>query len=321
VQPYEKLVTVYPDIIETIRSASRQLVRELGFMGGCFAGTDLSPSSVHALIEIGAVPGLTASALGEVLRLEKSSVSRMLQKLKISGYIIEREDKDDSRAKRLQLSAAGKKLVAEIHAFANRQVADAVKKLPPGEDHKVADGLRLYAEALAPEGKPFVSLPTAVVRGYQPGIIAKITEMHARYYSRTSGFGRRFESVIAGGLASFCDRLEDPRNEIWSAKQGDKVVGSIAIDGEDLGENIAHLRWFIVDDAARGGGVGRKLLSNALAFADSHRFLETHLWTFSGLSAARHLYEAHGFACAEERPGTQWGKKVLEQRFVRPGVR
>jgi len=314
-------MTVQPDIVATIRSASRQMVRELGFMGGSFAGTDLSPSSVHALIEIGAVPGVTAGALGEVLRLEKSSVSRMLQKLKISGYIIEREDKDDSRAKRLQLSAAGKKLVAEIHAFANRQVADAIKKLPPGEDHKLADGLRLYAEALATDGKPFVSSPTGIVRGYRPGIIAKITDMHARYYSRMSGFGQRFESVIAGGLASFCDRLENPHNEIWSAKQGDKVVGSIAVDGEDLGKNIAHLRWFIVDDASRGGGVGRKLLADALAFADENGFSETHLWTFSGLGAARHLYEAHGFVCVEERPGTQWGKKVLEQRFVRPRVR
>jgi GNAT superfamily N-acetyltransferase len=100
--------------------------------------------------------------------------------------------------------------------------------------------------------------------------------------------------------------------------QSDDIVGSIAIDGEDLGANVAHLRWFIMDDRARGTGVGRTLLSTALAFADANGFAETPLWTFEGLSAARHLYESQGFACVEEHPGNQWGSEVLEQRFIRP---
>jgi hypothetical protein len=41
-----------------------------------------------------------------------------------------------------------------------------------------------------------------------------------------------------------------------------------------------------------------------------------YLWTFQGLDAARRLYEKHGFRLAEEREGSQWGERVLEQRFV-----
>lgn len=153
--------------------------------------------------------------------------------------------------------------------------------------------------------------------GYQLGLIAQVTQMHALYYARTSGFGRRFESVVAGGLAEFCERLDRPKNEIWTAVRKGEIVGSVAVDGEDLGGNVAHLRWFILDDDVRGNGIGRKLLSCALAFADERGFVETHLWTFSGLPAARHLYETHGFTCVEERSGSQWGTEVLEQRFVR----
>ncbi|WPH96169.1 GNAT family N-acetyltransferase [Klebsiella pneumoniae] len=40
-----------------------------------------------------------------------------------------------------------------------------------------------------------------------------------------------------------------------------KIVGSLAIDGEDLGQQEAHLRWFILDDSCRGTGIGRRLLS------------------------------------------------------------
>lgn len=310
-----------PSLVEDIRAVSRQMVRELGFMGGDFAGTPLSPSVVHALIEI-ENGGMTARELGLLLRLEKSSVSRMLRKLVDSGDVNETPGESDARVKRLSLTAAGKRRVSAIHAFARTQVIDALARLKPGEDRTVLNGLRLYTHALGDQATPSAETqPIEIVAGYQTGIIARVTEMHARYYARESGFGQRFESVVAGGLAEFCDRLAHLRNAIWTARQGERIVGSVAIDGEDLsadGTGIAHLRWFIVDDELRGGGAGKRLLDTALAFVDAQGFAQTHLWTFSGLHAARRLYEARGFTLAEERPGDQWGTEVLEQRFVRP---
>lgn len=310
-------MTIEPHVVEGIRSASRGLVRELGFMGGDFAGTSLSPSAVHTLIELDHTPGISANELGARLRLEKSSVSRLLHKLIQAGDVMEKVDENDGRAKRLFLTEGGQHRVGEIHAFGKRQVTTALARLGPGQDQRVLDGLRLYAGAFSDESPAAPDLPFEIKRGYQTGLIARITQMHALYYARTSGFGQRFESVVAKGLAEFCERLESPKNGIWVAMQGEGIVGSVAIDGEDLSNNIAHLRWFILDDAARGGGLGRKLLSAALAHVDEGKFAETHLWTFSGLQAARHLYESYGFTCVEESPGSQWGREVLEQRFVR----
>ncbi|ACM37069.1 MULTISPECIES: bifunctional helix-turn-helix transcriptional regulator/GNAT family N-acetyltransferase [Rhizobium/Agrobacterium group] len=303
--------------VEAIRASSRQLVRELGFMGGDFAGTDLPPSAVHALIEIDACPDITARDLGHRLRLEKSSVSRMLRRLISSGDLLEEVDKDDSRIKRLRLSENGQKRTETIHAFARHQVSNALNRLRPHENLMVLDGLRLYVQALANRGDA-TAPEIEIAQGYRPGLIARITQMHALYYARLAGFGLHFECVVATGLADFCTRLGNSKNSIWLAMRAGEIVGSIAIDGEDLGAKTAHLRWFIIDDGMRGGGVGRQLLSAALAFADEKGFEETHLWTFSGLTAARHLYESHGFACVEERTGNQWGSEVLEQRFVRP---
>jgi DNA-binding MarR family transcriptional regulator/N-acetylglutamate synthase-like GNAT family acetyltransferase len=309
-------VNTDPSLVEEIRTISRTMVREWGFMGGDFAGTDLSPSAVHALIEI-EKGGITARDLGARLHLEKSSVSRMLRKLADSGDVKEEAVENDGRVKILSLTAAGKKRVAAIHAFARAQVVDALGRLKPGQDRTVLEGLRLYINVLCTRVDDHAAAPhIEVVPGYQPGLIARITQMHALYYAR-EGFGQRFESVVAGGLADFCDRLENPQNAIWTARQGGEIVGSVAIDGEDMGANTAHLRWFIIADGVRGAGAGKKLLDAALTFADEKGFAETHLWTFSGLHAARHLYETRGFALAEERPGAQWGKEVLEQRFVR----
>lgn len=305
-------------IVDDIRAASRVLVREFGFMGGAFAGTDLPPSAVHALIEIEACDGISARDLGGILRLEKSSVSRMLSKLVTSGDIIEKPDKEDARTKRLSLSAAGRRRVAAIHAFARAQVAAALEQLPSDRHRVVRDGLHFYAAALAT--KPAAQDPAPkveIVAGYRPGLVARITEMHANYYAREAGFGQRFETVVAGGLAAFCDRLDAPVNAIWTAVQDGRIVGSIAIDGEDYGPSISHLRWFIVEDGLRGRRVGRRLLESALAFSDARGFVETHLWTFAGLDAARRLYDMNGFVLAEECIGNQWGRDVREQRLTR----
>ncbi|CAI9416448.1 hypothetical protein ANOBCDAF_03723 [Pleomorphomonas sp. T1.2MG-36] len=302
-----------PAVVEDIRTLSRRMVRAWGFMGGTFAGTDLSPSSVHALIEI-EVGGLTARELGMRLRLEKSSVSRLLRKLVALGAVKETPDEADGRVKLLSLTAEGRSRVAAIHAFARRQVAEALGRLGAGEERAVLDGLRLYSAAL--EGGPDVQ-PVAIVPGYRPGLVARITDMHMRYYAREHGLGRRFETLVAGGLAEFCDRLDNPQNAIWTAQMGGEIVGSLAIDGEDMGAGIAHLRWFVVADGLRGSGAGKRLLDAAMAFADGHGFAETRLSTFAGLDAARHLYESRGFELAEEKIGAQWGRELVEQRFIR----
>lgn len=302
--------------IDAIRAASRQLVRQLGFMGGKFAGTDLSLSAAHALIEIEAGK-VTARDLTDRLCLEKSSVSRMLRKLVETGDVAETGG-SDGRFKFLSLTDAGRERTAAIHAFARNRVAQALAELGPGQDHAILEGLNLYASALmAAEHAPGDVCAIDIVSGYQTGLIARVTQMHAHSYARTAGFALQFEAWVAGGLSEFCGRLGAPSNGIWVAMRGREIVGSIAIDGEDLGGGVAHLRWFIFDDGARGGGC-RKLLGAALAFVDACDFVETHLWTFGGLDAARNLYEEGGFTLAEERAGSPWGADVREQRFVRP---
>ncbi len=312
------LMSVPSSTVDLVRTASRRLVRELGFMNDSVAGTDLPPSAVHALIEIDARDGVTASDLAQLLRMDKSSVSRMLRKLVLTGEVVEEPGEHDGRTKILSLSATGRQRVAGIHEFARAQVAGALGQLEPEQCQAVLHGLRLYGAALATSGdEKALAPPLDIVAGYRPGLVARITEMHALYYACRSGFGQRFESAVAEGLAKFCDRLEKPCNKIWLAVQERRIVGSLAIDGEDLGAGIAHLRWFIVDDGVRGGGAGRRLLDAAMAFVDEKDFAETHLWTFAGLSAAQRLYQSYGFECVEERPGSQWGREVMEQRFVR----
>lgn len=305
--------------IQRVRDASRRLVRELGFMRPTLAGTDLHASAVHALIELGRRRAITATELAETLALEKSSISRLVRKLIDAGEIAEAASDRDARAKLLSLTARGRRTLAQIDAFAERQVRGALGPLGPAARRNIASGLAAYAHALERRRRqPAASMPPVRIEaGYRSGLIGRCTEMHARHYAQAAGFGAPFESRVAAEMAAFCRRIEHPGNAVWAALIGEEIVGTIAIDGEDPGPGRAHLRWFIVEDGVRGEGVGRRLLAEAIDFCDRRRFPEIELWTFAGLDAARHLYLACGFVLVEQRPGSQWGREVMEQRYLR----
>lgn len=307
-------------VVEHIRVSSRLMVRELGFMNATLAATPYSPSAVHALLEIESHTAMTAVQLVQLLGLEKSSVSRMLSKLIQCGEIEEVAAPDDARLKQLQLTPKGCETVARINDYGSMRVLDALAHLDAAQQHSVAQGLAAYAQALkACRDEPASPVPAGITiqAGYQPGMIGRIAEMHGRYYAKHHGFGHFFEGKVASGLAEFAGRLEAADNNIWLAIHRGQIVGSVAIDGEDLGNNEAHLRWFILDEGCQGGGVGRKLLAEAMAFCDQRGFSAVHLWTFSGLNAARRLYESFGFTLTKEWQGDQWGNSMLEQQFTR----
>jgi DNA-binding MarR family transcriptional regulator/ribosomal protein S18 acetylase RimI-like enzyme len=305
--------------IQDIRDASRRLVRELGFMGPTLAGTDLHASAVHAIIEIGQGQGLTAVDLGDILNLEKSSISRMVRKLIDAGEVAETVCDQDARSKLLSLTKQGRATLAKINAFGRQQVSRAVAPLSPSARKSISAGLATYARALENQrSRPTASLPgISITRGYQTGLVGRCVEMHARYYAEAAGFGPAFETQVASGMAEFVNRIDRAENGIWAANRAGEIVGTIVIDGGDLRRHAAHLRWFIVDETARAAGIGRRLLTEAVSFCDQQGFPEIELWTFAGLDAAKHLYESFGFTIAEERRGTQWGTEVMEQRYVR----
>lgn len=303
-----------------LREFSRKLVRELGFMRATLADSELAPSAVHAILEIGATPGMQARDLANLLRLDKSNASRQIAKLETAGLVERTTSNEDARSSELYLTRAGQQLRKKIDKFATDQVSSALRKLAPSDQQALVRAMSLYASALAQDNDAKENAPPSapnvqIVEGYYPGCIGDIASLHARYYSRHSGFGVFFEKLVATGLAAFAETLPNPDKGLWLVVDNARTLASLAIDS-DSSTRIAHLRWFIVDDSLRGSGLGRELMTRAMAFVDE-RFDETYLWTFKSLDAARHLYETFGFTLAEESEGTQWGKTVVEQRFIR----
>jgi len=153
---------------------------------------------------------------------------------------------------------------------------------------------------------------TDIVRGYLPGSIGRIVEMHGRYYGRHWGFPCSFEALVARELADFVERYDASRDGLWLL-DGERVLGSIALIGPRDGQP-ARLRWFIADERARGGA-GRRLMQTAMDFVRASGTRHVYLTTFAGLDAARALYEAHGFTLTAQAEDDHWGAAMTGQRF------
>ncbi len=155
-----------------------------------------------------------------------------------------------------------------------------------------------------------------IARGYIPGSIGRVAELHGTYYHDHWGFGLFFEARVANELSEFLGRYDEKRDGFWTALVEGRVEGSITIDGIHAASEGAHLRWFIISDTLRGRGIGNRLINVAIDFCRNKGHKRVYLWTFEGLNAARHLYEKSGFKLVEQHRGTQWGAEVIEQQFA-----
>ena len=153
------------------------------------------------------------------------------------------------------------------------------------------------------------------IKGYYPGVVGKITELHAVYYHENWGFDVTFETQVGGELSDFVRQLDRDRDGLWAAVKKGDFAGAIAIDGADAFGEGARLRWFIVDPQFQGCGIGKNLIMHTIAFCEQKQFPKVFLWTFKGLEDARRLYETVGFRLSEESQIAQWGQNITEQKY------
>ncbi len=153
--------------------------------------------------------------------------------------------------------------------------------------------------------------------GYFPGVVGKITEVHAVYYHEHWGFDATFETQVGGELSEFIREFQKDRDGLWVATRGGGFAGSVAIDGRKATDEGARLRWFIVVPELQGSGIGNALMARAVTFSQDRGYTRVYLWTFKGLESARILYERYKFCLCEERDVTQWGQNLREQKYER----
>jgi DNA-binding MarR family transcriptional regulator len=79
-------------------------------------GQPVSVAEAHALLELGREPGLSQNGLAARLRLEKSSVSRIVTALEKRGWVARKRNPQDTRIVHVHLTDDGRDAAATLAA-------------------------------------------------------------------------------------------------------------------------------------------------------------------------------------------------------------
>ena len=90
-------------------------------------------------------------------------------------------------------------------------------------------------------------------------------------------------------------------------------AGSVFCVRED--DRTARLRLLLVDPAARGLGIGARLVAECVSFARRAGYADMVLWTNDILTAALHVYQAAGFQLVEEERHVSYGHELTGQTW------
>jgi ribosomal protein S18 acetylase RimI-like enzyme len=146
-----------------------------------------------------------------------------------------------------------------------------------------------------------------------PGDIGYITYLHGTLYAAEYGLDHTFEGYVAAGIGEFAKKYDSDKDYFAVAELDERIVGAIAIVVQP--DQTAQLRWFLVHPDARGHGLGRRLLNDAVDFCRQRRYKSIFLWTISELKAAAHLYRDAGFELTEQSTHEVWGAVRTEEKY------
>lgn len=126
------------------------LVRALGLLEPDHTpcGQPVSASVAHALTELAGDHSLTQTDLGGRLRLEKSTVSRLVSQLESRGWVERRRAGHDGRVLLLTLTGQGRELAAQIAASRAAFFARLCERIPPDRHGGLSGAIALLVEAL-----------------------------------------------------------------------------------------------------------------------------------------------------------------------------
>jgi DNA-binding MarR family transcriptional regulator len=111
-------------------------------------GQPVPISEAHALMEIGRGAPISQVELASRLRLEKSTVSRLVRTLEQRGWVSRHRSSDDGRVDELSLTGSGADAHDDLGQARARRFAAVLSHIPGDERPGVFHAIDLLVEAL-----------------------------------------------------------------------------------------------------------------------------------------------------------------------------
>lgn len=108
--------------IQAIRHFNRLYTQKLGLLKKNVFNSEISWAEARILMEISEIEIPTLVIISKKLELDKSYVSRVIQKLSGLKYLTKQASPSDKRAKILVLTAAGQSVVDQLNQSSDDQI-------------------------------------------------------------------------------------------------------------------------------------------------------------------------------------------------------
>lgn len=302
--------SVSPERIAAVRRFNRFYTQRIGVLQAGWLDSPFSLTQARVLYELNARAGASATDIAHELGLDAGYLSRILRSFRKRGLIRKETSAADARRSVLSLTGRGRKAFAPLETRTKRQVGAMLGRLPAAQQDALVAALRT-AENLMSEKSPVAA--DVILRPPQAGDCGWMVQRHAVLYQREYGWGEEFEGLCAQIVADFVTKF-DPRCERgWIAELGGQNVGSVLLVKDS--DAVARLRLLLVEPAARGLGIGKRLTDECIQFARDCGYRRITLWTHSVLAAARHIYQQAGFRLTSSEKRTSFGQDVVSEHW------
>jgi len=277
---------VDPGAVATVRRFNRTVTQRVGALDEEYLARGRPLAASRLLWEVGE-GGLDVRSLRARLGLDSGYLSRLLRALEQEGLVTVVPDPVDGRVRRVERTAAGQ---AEWAAMEAKSDELAWSFLAPLDE----DARRRLVDAMATVDR-LLTRGLVEVRPADP----HSSEAAACLQAYFAEIDQRFESGFAFDRAETFD-VEDmiePEGLLLLAWLADRPVGCGAL--HFFPDGVADVKRMWIDPAARGLGLGRRLLSELEAEARTQGVRLLRLETNRSLAEAIALYHSSGFVECE----------------------
>jgi DNA-binding MarR family transcriptional regulator/predicted N-acetyltransferase YhbS len=311
---------VQAERVATVRRFNRFYTRQIGLLNETVLESAYSLSEVRILYELAHRERPTATAIGKALGLDLGYLSRVVRRFERGGLLVREASASDGRESILALTAKGRSEFAAIDARQDAEVSTFLARLAPDAQRRVVDAMQTIAAVLEPGvvGGEAAGLGAAgaayVIRPHRPGDLGWVVHRHGVIYAEEYGWDERFEGVVAEIAGKFLAKHDPRREQCWIAERSDgAIIGFVCLVARS--KAVAQLRLLLVEPAARGLGLGRRLVRECIRFARQAGYRKIKLWTNEGLRAAKGIYESEGFRLVGTETDARFGPKLVMETW------
>lgn len=294
--------------VEAIRHFNRFYTRQVGVLKP-YGNDNLTLTEVRVLYELAhAENDMVATDVARALAVDNGYLSRILKRFETKRWISRQPNPADGRQSILRLTDAGREVFAPLEAKSQADVAALLGPLSPVDRQKLITSMTMVEDLIHGESAPSspreAPAPTpapardVVVRDPRSGDIGWVVQANGESYYRERGWNWRFEAMVADIMGQFVRNFDATKEKGWIAEVDGERAGSIFLV-QGSAPDTAKLRMLFLTPAARGLGLGGRLVDECIAFARDAGYSKVELWTHSCLTDARRIYAKRGFVHQE----------------------